>query len=349
MLPTNVANYKLMLVGIDNLHNIAQIGKNEKWIEYDRMNMPISKDNNIILIKKDNNFYPNDGTVKLIEHYPNIYEIENPNKYEIMLITLYEDNSTNERIYYDHECKLYDESHDIRNEYENDTLPDAIKNFEPLPWSYSVADYIKRKTYRDIKFNTEWDAFTYKMQNITYMLKHWALFYEEYQKRTYGFLHGWYHNLKNYDDLESKVRNNVNEDIDDVGFDYKFKEPQYVFTYLKDASTGDANSFCFFVDGRYTIPTKTVVYRGIQYVYFPKRIFTADSVIEVERFDGNSFFRTIQLPREESLSVTNVIKSSNFIDNSVSIVINDEHYGEITLTDLEVPLEPINTTFKVAQ
>ena len=346
LLPTNVADYKLMLVGIDNLYSVTQIGKNEKWFEYEKMKMPISKDNNIILIKSDKNFYPNDGSVQLTEHYPNIYEITNPNKYEIMLITLYEDNSTNERIYYDHECKLYDESHDIRSEYEADTVPQALKEFAPLAWNYSVADYIKRKTYKDIKFNTEWDAFTYKMQNITFMLKHWALFYEEYQKRTYGFLHGWYHNLANYDDLESKVRNNVNEDIDDVGFDCSFKEPQYVFTYLKDASTGDANSFCFFIDGKYTIPTKTVVYRGIQYVYFPKRLFKADSVIEVERFDGNSFFRTVQFPKEDTIPVDSVIRSSTFIDNSVSIVINDEHYGDIQLNDLEVPVEPIETTFK---
>ena len=354
LLPTDVTKFKLMIVGINNLYSVKRILSNTKWVSYDQTEMPIPKDNNIIFIMKDKNYYPNDGTVELKEYYPNIYEIINPNKYNIIIMTLYEDNSSNEHIYFDNECKFYAKYHDIFHEYESGTIPEELKEFKPLSWDYSISDFLNKKSYKDIDFDTNWDSFIYKMETISSMLKKWSLLYEEYEKRTYGFLSGWYHNLGKFDNIDRKLRNNVNEDINDIGYDYAFKEPQYVFTYLKDESTGEVNSFCFFIDGKYTIPTKIVVYRGIQYVYFPKRLFKKDTVIEVERFDGNYFYKTISI--NETDTDEDLI---NLNEDSVKLVINDnsQNIPEFNLneegilldsdTNEELSLNINDTGFKV--
>lgn len=325
LLPTDVSKFKLMLVGINNLYSITQIRSNVQWISYEKQNMPIPKDNNIIFIMKDKNFYPNDGTVELKEYYPNIYEVINPNRYNIIIMSLYENNSSNEHIYYDDESLLYGKVQDIFREYENGTVPDKLKEFKPLSWDYSISDFLNKKSYKDIDFDDNWDSFIYKMETISKMLKKWNLLYEEYEKRTYGFLTGWYHNLGKFDNIDRKLRNNVNEDIDDVSFEYAFKEPQYVFTYMKDESTGEANSFCFFIDGRYTIPTKIVVYRGIQYVYFPKKLFKKDTVVEVERFDGNYFYKTIKIKKN---TIEETIEMNK---NIAQVIIADKEFGNVEL------------------
>ena len=124
------------------------------------------------------------------------------------------------------------------------------------------------------------------------MMKNWYMMYDEYQRRTYGFLTGWYHNMANYTDeeLESKLRRTTAVEVDnDPDYIQEFAEPQYLFTYMNNISTGSVNSFCFFIDGKYTLPTKILVYKGYQHVYFPKSSIHNDSIIEVERFDGNKF------------------------------------------------------------
>ena len=327
LLPTDVTKFKLMLVGINNLYSVAQIKAGVKWLTYDKHNMPIPKDNNIIFIRKDANYFPNDGTVELKEYYPNIFEIINPNNYNLVILSLYEHNTSNDHIYYDDECRLYSRMHNIFSEYENGTIPTEIKDFKPLPWNYSISDFIAKKSYKDIDFDNDWDSFIYKIETISEMLKKWALLYEEYQKRTYGFLTGWYHNLSKFDNLDRKTRNNIIEDINEPGFDYKFKEPHYVFTYLKDQSIGEVNSFCFFIDGKYTIPTKVVIYRGIQYVYFPKRLFNPDSIIEVERFDGNYFYRNISLPYVDPSPSTSIPLDTAMND----LTVEDETNGDVDI------------------
>lgn len=337
LLPTDVTKFKLMLVGINNLYSVAQVKSGTKWLTYDKHNMPIPKDNNIIFMRKDTNYFPNDGSVELKEYYPNVFEIINPYNYNLVILSLYEHNTTNDHIYYDDECRLYSRMHNIFSEYENDNIPREIKEFKPLPWDYSISDFIAKKSYKDIDFDNDWDSFIYKMEIISVMLKKWALLYEEYQKRTYGFLNGWYHNLGKFDNVDRKIRTNVIEDINEVGFDYKFKEDQYVFTYLKDESTGEVNSFCFFIDGKYTIPTKIVVYRGIQYVYFPKRLFRPDSVVEVERFDGNYFYRTVQLPSVDSIENTSIPLTTN--DNR--LFVNDKEKKEVDIDINESTVEDV--------
>jgi hypothetical protein len=79
---------------------------------------------------------------------------------------------------------------------------------------------------------------------------------------------------------------------------------------------GDANSFCFFVDGRFVIPTKILVYNGYQYVYFPVSLIHEDSVIEVERFDGNIFSKNLTVPAEGlTVSMSKIMRYTTVANN----------------------------------
>jgi hypothetical protein len=67
-------------------------------------------------------------------------------------------------------------------------VPEILREYKPIDWKYSFQDMFEGTPYKDVDFNDLWDGFLYKMNTIESILKRWMLFYEEYQRRTYGFL-----------------------------------------------------------------------------------------------------------------------------------------------------------------
>lgn len=286
--PSDVTKYSLMMIGMNCIKEITDFGPRAEWIRFNSEKMPLPKANIAILIKDDNAdiFVPNDGSISLTEYYPNIYRIENPEEYSFRVIAMYDDRFHNEHLEYDNEAAPYLERVDLLDQYQSGSVPNLLREFQPIPWNYSIDDFLEKNPYTKIDFNDQWDSFLYKMSTISDMLKKWYYLYEEYQRRTFGYLSGWYHDISKYTNMEDKIRVNTTPDMPKTAQYYEFSEPQYVFTYVNNNDFGDANSFCFFVDGCYTIPTKILIYRGYQFVYFPKKLIKSDTVIEVERFDG---------------------------------------------------------------
>ena len=296
--PTNISNYSLMVVGMSVIKDYKDIPGGTEWIQFASERMPLPKDNIMILRERNGSYVPINGNVSLTEYYPNIYRINNPNQWNLRIYALYEDSSQNNHIDYDEEITPYLQRIDILDQYNTDKVPEILKEYKPVQWNYSIQDFIEKNPYKNLDLSNQWDSFLYKMETISSMLKKWYLFYEEYERRTYGFLTGWYHNIANYKNMPDKIRLNTAQDIDNRDLYYEFDEPQYLFTYVNSTEFGSANSYCFFVDGVYTIPTKIIVYRGYQYVYFPTRIIKDTTVIEVERFDGVVINRDILIPEE---------------------------------------------------
>lgn len=288
--PTNIRDYSLMVVGMNCIKEVADFNKYDEWIKFNSEKMPLPKANIVILLRKGftDTYVPNDGSVTLTEYYPNIYHIDNPDDRSFRVIAMYDDRFHNEHLDYDNEAAPYMERIDLLDQYKLGTVPDILREFKPIPWNYSINDFLEKNPYTKINFNDQWDSFLYKMSTISDMLKKWYLLYEEYQRRTFGYLNGWYHDISKYTNMEEKLRDDTLPDMPETAQYYKFKEPHYVFTYVNNNDFGDANSFCFFIDGRYTVPTKILIYRGYQFVYFPKRLIKSNTVIEVERFDGIS-------------------------------------------------------------
>lgn len=343
MLPTVLDDYILIMVGIQDKNDVINIPSDGEWYQVTDAGMPIPKDNIIILINQNGSFVPNDGTVSITEYYPNIIRINNPNRYMLKLITLFENNPHNLHIDYDNEIRPYIKRLNILEKYRDGTISDLLKEFKPISWDYNIEDFLEKNPYLEVDFNNLWDSFLYKMDTISNYLKQWCYLYLEYERRTYGFLSGWYHNCANYD-LSKKLRRTTAVDFDDPDYHYAFLTPQYLFTYKHDIETGDANSYCYYIDGKYTLPTRIIIYEDLQYVYLPASKINPDSIIEVERFDGLLFSYSFSIPREGvTLSMSKFTKkttvaNSLFLvspsgeylnDKEIRTIVHDEDLGDV--------------------
>jgi hypothetical protein len=212
----------------------------------------------------------------------------------------------------------------------------------------------KETPYKDVDFNNTWDGFLYKMHTIEGILKRWMLFYEEYQRRTYGFLPGWYHKMSNYTNLNKKVRTSTLPEIPDTDMLVNFKEPQYIFSYKNTDISGDVKSFNWFIDGKFAIPTHTVIYHGYQYVYFPTSKISENSVIEVERFDGTmisypfTIAPMVKSASDYSYTLTLEKWATQPIPANSLFIVNTETGEYLTEEDIEVTIDdPILHEVKV--
>ena len=316
LLPTNVEKFKLAMVGINTLQEIKDIQPDTEWLRLGIDKMPLPTEN-VILFRYDNGFFvPSIGDESLEGYYPDMFKVNNPNNKNLRMFILYEDNTPNEHITFDNEATYYLERNNLLEQYKTDTVPTVLKNFEPVDWKYSIDDFIQKYQYAKIDFRDIWDSLEYNIDTINGMLKKWFYLFREYEDATYGFRKGWYHRLATYDNLKDKERINTFAEFPETPeLQVEFNSVQYLFTYVDDMETGNVNSFCFFVDGKLTIPTRIIVYRGIQYVYFPKAIFKPDSVIEVERFDGNYFSYNMNLNESDAITMSKLMTKSTVANN----------------------------------
>lgn len=327
MLPTDVSKYSLMVLGILNMHEISDYDSSTEWIQYHDHKMPIPKDNFMIFVNKDHIYQPNDGSIELTEYYPNLYKVSNPNGYAFRLIQLYADYSENEHIEYDNEVKNY--LNVMRNlpDYSPDMLPDSIKEYKPIKWTYNVDKFIEDNPWHELDLSNKWTPLLYNVYILSKTLKHWYLMYDQYMRRTFTFLSGWYHRIADYDNMEEKERLTSAEDVENKeDYTYHFQEPQYVFTYVHNSMLGDANAYCFFIDGKFTLPTRIIIYRGYQYVYFPKRLINSDTIIEVERFDNDLFSYLVDIPTEGKTIELRKIMKYDTVANNLFLVAPDGRF-----------------------
>ena len=69
--------------------------------------------------------------------------------------------------------------------------------------------------FHEVDMTERWNPFHYKMNTISGLIKLWAEFYLEYERRTYGFLTGWYHDISKWsaEHLASKERTSTDTDV----------------------------------------------------------------------------------------------------------------------------------------
>lgn len=358
--PTDVTKYSIMVIGMDLIYKVLDIAPGEQWITFATDKMPLPKDDIAIyyLDEEFGGYIPNDpdiNEVSLVEYYPNIYQIINPQGLHLKLMAFYDVKNHNNHIYFDNEVATFMRLIDLRKLYEDEQVPSVLQEFHPIDWTYSLQDMFKGVAYKDVDMNNIWDGFLYKMNYLAGKLKKWMLFYEEFQRRTYGFLPGWYHRMSSYKNLSAKIRTSTLPEITDTDLYKAFTEPQYIFSYKNVDISGDVKSFNWFIDGKYTIPTHTEVFRGYQYVYFPTSKINQDSIIEVERFDG------IEFSKELNFTESSVIefKMEKFIDHSIianslffvdytGLYITDKFQFTIIDSELgEVPFDPSISVFEI--
>ena len=364
--PGTIGNFKLVIIGMNEIRNIVNINQSTTWFTLPEENMPVPKSNIMIFIKKGNvdSYIPNDNTVELTEYYPNIYKVTNPNNYNLRLILLYEEKELNSHIVYDDEIKLYRDKVDLFNQYKENNVPKLISEYKPISWDYSYNHlFSKVGGYNKLNINNLNQTNAYKTDVISSISKKWYKFYDEYQRRTYnGFLSGWYHNIGNYtsEQLSNKIRNNFNEDVDEYDYADDFSEEHYVFSY-KNNNDDIEKSYLWYIDGKLVFPTKVVIDKTFQYVYFPKSKIKSTSIIEVERFDGVVFEKKLKISKTTGSEgfVSFTLKNETnlpIIANSLFLVKETGEFVDQSKYDLRIHdtklgalyLDTNNSTYKIS-
>ena len=295
-LPADISKFNLTLVGLERYSQTIEVTSSTEYLQIERKKMPIPKNNLLIMVRDSNgySYHVNTTEIQIKEYYPNVYQVINPNKLYCKVIVLYADNPQNELIDYDDEIKYYLSKVDLLDRYKKNNVPDALREYEPVKWDYLIQDYEKKAGIVTPTGN-KWYPFLYKLNKISSIYKLWCEFFQTYLKKTYGFMDGWTLDISTID-LEARARMDTNPELPlSSGVYHRFTSKTYLFVYRNDGSMGVNLPYAWFIDGRYVVPVYSIAYKGYQYVYFDATLFTPNSIMEVERYDGQLFSRAVDI------------------------------------------------------
>ena len=297
-MPASIDGYEMVMIGFERYDTTILVPGNEKFFSVSKYNMPIPKSNMIVMIQDKNgySYTINTGEVTITEHYPNIYEVSNPTRKAFKVITLYANKTSNDLIDYDTGMDYYLSLVKLVNRYRSNTVPSILQEYKPIPWDYLISDYEKTIGV-PTPTSDPWFPFLYKLRKISAIYKLWCLFFQTYVRRTYGFLENWLLDVSTID-LAAKKRTSTLPEIPASSPQYRpFTKPMYLFSYKNYAGYDKDTPYGWFIDGRFAVPEYIACVDGYQYVYFDASLIQEDSLIEVERFDGNTWSKRITLNR----------------------------------------------------
>ena len=330
-LPVSIDGYYMVLVGFECLDSVNYIRGDETYFSLPKHNMPIPKTNILIMVQNTNgySYTVNQGDITLTEYYHNIYKIDNPKRRPFKAITLYSNKSANELIEYDTEIDFYLNTIKLLDRYKANTVPDVLREYKPITWDYLISDYADTIGI-ETPTSDPWFPFLYKLKKISSIYKLWCLFFQTFIRRTYGFLENWLLDVSTID-LESRLRTSTVPEIPITSEQYRpFSTPMYIFKYKNYSATDKDTTYGWFIDGRFAIPSYVAYVKGYNYVYFDASLIKEDSLIEVERFDGNDFHRSIQVADEYVGKVTwlerPVLMNSLYLTDSTGKFLTNGEY-----------------------
>lgn len=277
---------KLNVFCFRHLRSIITLSGEDKFFKTETENMPIPT-TNFIIFKTVEGVQTFAHGVSLKLYYPNIYEVVgNDNNDELTICEFYfEDMRT--LVKYKNDLELYYKYNgDVLEKFKNGTIPELIKYYKPMEFTFNIPDFENYDKYRDdFKYRVdklkEWIT---KDNNLVrpYLMKHIA-------GNESNFIY-----VENLD-LEDRLRVNNYEETDDGQIE--FSEKTYLFTVRNKFIRG-SYSLRFFVDGKLSLPVYIFSDDFYLYYYLPAKDIKEDSVIEVEKFD-EFFFEDEFIPTEE--------------------------------------------------
>ena len=157
-------------------------------------------------------------------------------------------------------------------------------------------------------------------------------------------------------DLSSRLRNDTRSEATRVENKFDFDEPCYVFAIFM----GDTEKYdkIFYVDGIFCDHKYSFREHDMEYVYIPASVVTANSIIEVERFDSFSYEKTLTLnstsdvvdldivgnSRSHSLPITNDIivmtEAGEIVDKPSHFTMNVTD-NDLVYDVAQYPLSPV--------
>ena len=324
-LPSSIEGYYIVLIGLECYDSTIDVAGNATYFSIHKHNMPVPK-NNLLVMIQDTNGYSysiNSGEVTITEYYHNIYKVDNPTRRAIKVVVLYSNKSANDLIEYDTEMDYYLDIMGILNRYRDGTVHDLLAEYKPISWKYDIEDYASTLEI-DVPTSDPWYPFLYKLTKISNIYKLWCLFFQTYLRRTYGFLESWLLDVSTID-LQSRYRTSTIPEIPMSAPEYRpFEKPMYLFQYKNYANFEKSTSYGWFIDGAFLTPDYVIYKNGINYVYFDASRIKQDSLIEVERFDGNVWTKAVRVDDIGEATVTWLEKPT--LMNTIFLTDADNNY-----------------------
>lgn len=307
----NISLYNML-----HVDSIIDLPSGEEYFEIPIHDTPVCTENMLIFRKEDDRYlFAHDIKVDL--YYPNIYHIDG-NTDDLKIIVLYFDDTLSITSEHMNELKLYHKFiTNIVEKYKDQSIPEKIKSYEPISFKYDFKDYFDNEKFPD--------HLDYKISKLKSLVMKNAEYYTKYLEKLVGYIPTFY--LKVADiDLESKVRHENTEEIDDISIQQIFDEPRYLFIFRNDVN-GSVSNVSIFIDGLHYYPDVTHVNSRYRFVYIPCKLIRPDSILEIEKKYDHEYRKGIS--NLNSSTIYEIDCQRRFSVNSIFVInSNDKSYVE---------------------
>jgi hypothetical protein len=297
---------------------------NDGWFTLPIMNMPIPKENILIFKKPNYSNYELDYNATLEYYYPNKYRIVSDHENDYRILVFYNDDVDNLIPKHKNELSLYMKFMPGIDKYIDGTVPEYIKDYEPIKVEYDIPDYLlSSSTHLEYKIN--------KLRELIYSNPDLYKYYLNKYVDVYPSVHVIV-DAKTYND---RIRHNTSNEIPDsvVTFD----TARYMFSMVKE---NNAQTFRLYIDNKIYIPTGDWIYdyNGVRYFYVPIEYVNIGSHIEVQKVIDNRY--------ERALTVKSTDAQVIILDRCKRIKPDDIY---ITYKDPDSDIEHYLTNYKLCE
>lgn len=301
----------------------VEVSPDDNYFEVPIQDMPVPVENMMIFrVTNDGVEFDHDTEIKI--HYPNIYELKKSHSDPIKILVFYSDDTFAVGSKYRNELQLYYRfTHDVLDQYNNMSIPDKIKFYEPIEVDFSIKDFEASEEYPD--------ALAYKLSKFKELIKQDGEFYRRYLGKLVGISDGFYVYMKDLD-LSIRVRNDNRQEVKDSVNHMDFDEPHYLFIFRHDSNN---DKMTLYVDNLFYKPLMFSDEK-YKYVYIPTRLVKQDSVFEVEKLLDIQFrqriecrsldgYTHVKIPQERGRIAINDLFISIKQDNIETYIPEDEY------------------------
>ena len=306
---------------LDHLETII-LPENTEYFELPVKDMPIPIEN-ILVFRKSGNDILFDQDIDIRLYYPNIYKINNIRSEELILYVYYADDTRTLGSKYENELQLYYRfTNNVLEVYKDNTIPDIIKNYNPISMSYDHDDLT----------NSKLDHLTYKINKLNSMIYQNGNYYSIYLNKLIGYVPTFHIDVSEIENLQDRYRLNNVKEVYDVSQHITFSEPCYLFTF-RYTRNGKIN---ILVDACQTNAIHLYYDKGYCHVYIPTRLINENSLITIEKYVDYRYkqiitindtvtYHKLNIPESQTIQMSDIYVTTKSSDN-IDVYIPKEDY-----------------------
>lgn len=304
----------------------------------DEHNMPIPAENTMIFaVNKITGKIEYSPNRSIVEHYPNIYEINSDNTsddYEYEIYYFY--TELNNALKYQNKFKYIYRY--ISNKLES-SIEDSIntllytdyedkklQNYFLTAFDYVDSDYIYNHSDFFSSDERTFD-FDYKIAKMFEFIDKDPTVLSDYGKGISVPGERYYLETVNLD-LNARYRTSTEQDVTKESDIYELKEPSYMFRFRNEGC--NRLHLRFFIDGLLCTSYFQIHSEDIELIYIPVRCITDNSYIEVEKFNEYSCMNSIRFDTIDTIQDLTFDKSEFKVSPTLyDLYVCDENYNRI--------------------